>query len=391
MNAWTGLPDINKRRIAIFGCGLEGSSLFYRLKKAGFNIDYCIDNFRNEDFWGNPVCRLSDLGDSINHTFFYVSSRKYYGELKSQLDLLGLSEFDDYIKGGAFDRRVVMINANCYGPKIDSYLSNNAEFCSRFFVYDSTPVFDKKTDFSYRQLVKKCDVYIGQDIRDDNAVSPLLSDSFVKKEIKNDCIRIIIPNLVGMGKIIFPQSYYRNDPFNEDESLRYGMFPYGDRIIDKHYKEGKTKEEIILEIDKGATFSEAIIEEIYNSVVSKFRNRELNWDVKIIDFILENLDRTPIFYDLYHPSNLVYERMVGQILGILGVKDRSVHRMESSQNTFELFVYPEVAKKLGLSYVSSSYELRENTEYCLSRPMDYKEWIREYIAWCFERKEATSS
>lgn len=94
-----------KKRVAIFGCGMEANSLYYRMRNKGVYVDYFVDNYRTDKFWGNDVVRLSDI-ENVKDVFFYVSSPKYYDEIKKQLTGIGLSEFDDFVKGGCFDRKV---------------------------------------------------------------------------------------------------------------------------------------------------------------------------------------------------------------------------------------------------------------------------------------------
>ena len=267
-------------------------------------VDYFVDNYRTDKFWGNDVVRLSDI-ENVKDVFFYVSSPKYYDEIKKQLTGIGLSEFDDFVKGGCFDRKVVFLNANCYGSILAIYLGSNKEFVSKYFIYDVTPIQEKNASEFPDKLLSVCDVYLGQDIRKENKFGIQFSDEYIVERLRPDCKRIIFPNLVGMGKMMFIQSYYEAGGKNADAAMPYGFFPYGDSVIDRLYEEGYSAEEIIIEIAKGKFFSEEQIRSNFDEMVEQFKKRERNWDVKIVDYILENYRERQVFYDLYH--HLLYD------------------------------------------------------------------------------------
>lgn len=267
------------------------------------------------------------------------------------------------------------------------YLGSNKEFVSKYFIYDVTPIHEKNASEFPDKLLSVCDVYLGQDIRKENKFGIQFSDEYIVERLRPDCKRIIFPNLVGMGKMMFIQSYYEAGGKNADAAMPYGFFPYGDSVIDRLYEEGYSAEEIIIEIAKGKFFSEEQIRSNFDEMVEQFKKRERNWDVKIVDYILENYRERQVFYDHYHPTNVLYEYIAREILGQLNVSAKQL-ACPWEQDSYETFVYPEVARALEMKWWNDNCELRKQaTSYRFEAHMDYGEWVREYIAWCYERNK----
>ena len=372
-------------KIAVFGCGKEGHRLFYRMREDGVHVDYFVDNKRTEDFWGHKITRLDEI-DDLKDTFFYISSDRYYKEIREQLESKGLTEFDHFVKGGAYNKKTVMINGNCYVKAISLCLNSNAEFSKKYYIYDAVPVCEKDMKQT-EPLMKNCDVCIGQDIRVNNPFGEQCSDQYITQRLKPDCKKIVMPNLVGMGKMLYVQWDSCFNDKNTDVAIKYGEFPFSDRNIDKKYKEGCSIDEIVSLIESGHSFSEEEIDDIFVASVEKYREREKNWDIKVVDYILDSFKDHQMFYDPYHPTNALYEYISKEILKLLDIKSDEVF-MNIKHNPSELFIYPEVAKRLGLRYWKADDCVRRDVaDSIFPTPMSVRKWVESYIAWNYERNQ----
>ena len=373
-----------KRKTAILGCGMEGSALYYRMRMAKVFPDFFVDNYRTELFWGHHVNTLSDILSQDETPFYYISSEKYYPELKKQLLAHGLREFYDFCKGAAFNKKLVYINANCYAFMLQEGLNSVAEFNEKYYIYYATPFYLEPDEFSNDEYLKNCDVYIHQDVRRENPIGEKFSDEYTRKRISNKCKEIVVPNLVGMGKLYFQQAYYMEDDKNKEAGSMFGVFPQGDKALDELYKEIGDVTETIEKWNSTSFFTPEEILNTANEVIKKYKKREENWDVRIVDYIEENYKTRRMFYDLYHPSNEVYEVIVRGILSELGIEDRGI-AFDKSQNEYELPIYPEVAETLGLTFWEKEATIRRGSVFKFINNMDSKEWAREYLCWCYVR------
>ncbi len=156
-------------------------------------------------------------------------------------------------------------------------------------------------------------------------------------------------------------------------------------MVDRLYREGMTADEILDVLSGSDVLEDYDISINVERCFEKFREREKYWDIRIIDYIINNHTKKKLFYDLYHPVSEIYARITAQILKILGMNNTEVELPEK-QNEYELPVYPEVARKLGLEFWKKEQILRQGSMFKLEDVVDFEAWVKEYISWCYERK-----
>ena len=367
------------KRLAMFGCGFEGEKLYYQMKQRGVEFDCAFDNYKSGHFHDIKIVDIGMVKESLGKWLILVSSKQYYAEIREQLVAYGLKEFDNFMPGEMFDKKLVVINANCYGPLIQTFLNSNEDFVKKYYIYETIPIHANQEKKLNEIVVKKCDLFLHQDIREDNPYGYCFSDKYTSTLLKKKCISITIPNLVGMGKAFFPQGD-SNDRRNARADMPYGMFPYSDINVEVLAQKGYGTEQIISYIKNGRTYKRSEIADKFVCVVNKFIERERNWDVKIINFILENYKEKKVFYDINHPTNIVLEQIAQGILQILRIPEHPLE-CKCDLGRYEMPIYPEVRAALDLNYGGVKEQIRINSSAKFMN-MNMEEYIKEYIFWC---------
>ncbi|MBR5407634.1 MAG: hypothetical protein IK111_08330 [Lachnospiraceae bacterium] len=367
------------KEICIFGCGKHASHVFYRLKQDGYQIKYIFDNYIKKPFYGMPITRISECLDELNTMMILVTNDLYYKDVKEQLEKYGLKEFCDFIKADAYNKKIVFINGNCYSRYIGILLRRCEEFNNIYYVYDDTSILSHPNEID-SNLLRNCDVFIHQDIQMGNKYSDIFADAMTIPKLKKECISICIPNLVGFGGLLYPQAYFSDD-FEND------MFPNRDCIVDGLIKHGYSIDDIVNIVCTCKIFSDSMLMNEYKTIVSKFREREKEWDIKIIDYIVENFRSIKCFVDRAHPTDIVFRVIIKGILEILNIEyntlEYSIYNRDIFQGT-ENIIYPDVARFFKLQYWSEDYELRRFFPQKI-RAMNMEEYVREYIFEYYER------
>lgn len=373
---------MKKKKFALFGCGLEGEKIYYQFMRRGIRFDCIYDNYKTGHFYGNDILRIQEERSMLKDMYILVSSPVYYDEIKSQLEDYGLEEFKDFIIGASYGKKLTVVNGNCHGQIMCHFLNSSRQFRQKYFIYDIKPVFELGEEGLRKDLLQHCDLYIHQDIREDNSCGYRVSDKYARGLLKEGCVDITIPNLFGMGQAFFIQNCNNcyEGVIHDKKNLPFGMFPYGDMIIDRMLKEGEDFEKISSYIKSGKVFEKNAIEENFDKVILKFREREKNWDIKIMDYILDNYKDRKMFYDAKHPTNIVIHQIVRRVLEYIGICGDEI-ACQVNLGGYEMPIYPEVKDVLGLSYGGTDEMLRVETFCKLTEEMDIDEYIRQYIFW----------
>lgn len=379
---------INKRsydkqnNIVIMGAGVEAEKIYYSLHKCRNKVAFCLDNHKSGMFHGLHIRKPEDALEDLQRCVVLISSNKYYHEMGEQLRNLGLVEFKDYIKGRAYGKRIVYINANCYAQAYGKLLSSNSEFNEKYYVYYDTPLCDQESNI--KSIVENCDICLSQDVRENNKYGETVSLEWHKKNIRKGCRLIVVPNLVGFGRAIFPQCV-DNDEKNECEydALPYGVFPFADAFVDGQVKIGKDVNAIIDTIVSGEPLNVQEIKSEYGRIFEEFKKREECWDIRIMDYVEKNIKTSKVMLDLRHPSSDVLKRIASEILLKLGCEDVEVP-IDYTMDQYEIPVYPQVKRILGLKWDKRIKSSLLSLEDSLA---DINTYVRQYIYWCFERNQ----
>lgn len=370
------------RSFAVFGTGLEAVKCIYYLQEKGIEITYCLNNnCKVEQFCGCPVFEPDK--ENMRNVFILVASKEHvYPIISRQLEENGLSEFKDYIYYEWIDKKLVLLHGNCHMSIIKLFLLSSKTFSRQYSIYPNPLICENKKGKIEKAVLESCDLWIHEDIQTDNGYSYFLSDEYIRKFIRADAVEIVIPNLFGLGRAFFPQSgeNHRNNVIKNGGDVN-GMFPRADKVIDKCIEQGMNKEDIIGFCMRDDAISWVLIEENFNRYINKMRIREQGWDIKIVDYILENYKQQKLFYDMGHPVNKVLEVISAGVLEKLGINGESIFAYENLDG-HEDPVYPAVIKTLGMNWDNGL--LRKSLRgKRVHEDMDFRKYIEEYLWWCY--------
>lgn len=191
-----------------------------------------------------------------------------------------------------------------------------------------------------------------------------------------------MPNLYRLPKFLFPQiEAYSNGIKREF----YNFFPFKDKFIDKCYKD-KSIEEISSIVRDESLILHNLINDEFVEFIDKVRDRELEWDIKIADFLIENISKAQLFYDPGHPTPLVINYIAKGILSRVFDEKITIDNITDFYlDVHEVPVYSAVSAALKFEWNKSVYRKHGsvNTLKLNDKPLDLNEYIRQYINWNF--------
>jgi len=309
------------KRYILYGAGTEAEKFIYNYKDLLSQIEYCIDASKTGYFHNIPIYTLDTAPTLENHMILVTARWDLYKEIRNILFTKNLREFDNFIWCNYFDKKKVVINANCHGAAIEQYLNLSPYFRNHFCITPIPLIQENKAGSIDKSLLLDCDVFIHQDIQAANSISYYLSDEYIIPLLKNDCLNITIPNMVGMGNWCFP---------SQGKILR---FPNLDRnicfensVLEEAYSKGARTLMEFENFFNNYTYNPAELNALFSKDMEKIKQREPNWDIKMSSFILENYKEIPLFNDAGHPSKytmLYIAKIVAQLLGINDITDYS--------------------------------------------------------------------
>ncbi len=375
---------IGNRKIAIFGTALNSVRCTYYLKEKGIKIACYINNNREVGcFCDCPVYEIDELPQGM--FILVATSIEVYLSISKQLCGSGLREFQDYIYYEWLYKKIVLLHGNCHMAIIRSFLLSSETFRGRYSVYPNPEICNNSDRKIEKEVLYHSDVWIHEDIRLDNEYGYYLSDEYMRNQMKESVVEIIIPHLFGLGKLLFPQSDWnkRNDKIANGKDAN-GMFPYADKVIDRCVEQKMKKEEIIA-FCNGKCLDVESVKENFETYLHKIRERETCWDIKILDYILNNYKEKKLFFDMGHPTNDIFEKICLDILDMLHIEDKNIVA-EFSLDMHEEPVYPVVKDILGLKW-SDQFIRNGRVAKKACEKMDFREYIEEYLWWCYGRDD----
>lgn len=366
-----------EKRYILYGVGVEAEKFIFCNGDVLGKIKLCIDNNR-EEFYRIPVYKLSEMKDNWGGEQIIVAAgdEKMYFEMRQNLVDLGLIEFEDFVWTRAFRKKIVLVNANCHGSAVIKYLNLSPAFCKAYMVY---PVPEIQLNNEIPQnLLRNTDVYIHQDIRENNCVSYKLSDVYICPRLKQDVVNICIPNLVSMGKWMFPTLGKADRLMHSLSGPVHVLFR--DYVLDEAVNMcGSLEEYKAFWMNYKVDIAEH--EKNFNECMNKLHEREKNWDIKIFSFIKENYKKIPCFVDATHPSKYVMKEVGRQVANILGLNDIDDENYESTMGIC-VPILQDVLNYFDLNFIVSR-ELEK--EYLGKRVvLEVDDYIRAYLWWYHE-------
>lgn len=367
-------------KIVMFGAG-DQAVLDYYILREHYDIAYVLDNDEAKQLFYGKRVELPDESNVRQYFIVVCMNGENYLEVAEQLKSYGLKELRDFCPSGAMGKKIVLLHGNCHVRVLKQYMISSELFRSQYYIYPTPPVQCFGGGYIDEDVLGGCDVFIHQDIRKDNPYGEQVSDEYTVSRLNSKCKNITIPNLYrNFGKAFFPQEAW-NKSNRQNRNIAKGMFPYGDANVAKLVEQGIRDRDEIIGFLKGHVYSKEFIQERFEFYKEAILERQKNWDIKIMDYILNNYKSCKLFYDTEHPCNNVIKEICKGVFELLDIDCRSIKEVDANLGEYEEAVYPCVMEALGLAWDEKN--IREN-KFKLQQKMDFDEYYKEYLYWCYE-------
>ncbi len=301
--------------IRIFGNGRDADWFLFEHRGLFEDVECFITSNQRGVFRGKELKTLDDVNKDNAQIIVSASKIDTYNEIADMLDSKGYREYEDYIWTHMFEKKIVIVNANCHGSALIKYLNLSPTFRKEYFVYPVQEIQDNVTGEIPERILKKADVFIHQDIREANKISYKLSDNYTLKIINKNCVEICIPNFVGMAHYMFP---------NQGKLLtRSGTDFYEDIVLDKAVANVDHNLADVQKYWDEYVFDDATLDGAFEKDMEKIRIRQKNWDVPVYDYIANNYKKIAFFVDVGHPSSYLMKSIGKYVADAIGITDIS--------------------------------------------------------------------
>ena len=391
------MDGVRKKKI-LYGKGREASKFIYNYEckhgRRSFREDFIFvldNNSREGEQYRHLNCYKLEKAPDMRGCFIVIAIAGVdnYLTIKRLLEKRGYIEYSDFIYYTLYEKKQVVINANCHGGILIKYLMNSGSFREQYGIYPMKEIHFNDAGIS-EDVLKNTDLYIHQRIKNDNKYGYQYSDERCLRLLNKKARDFCIPNLWPLGgKGFFPtQIMEGNDEVRYDTELLF----YRDLLIDEAYNSvnNPTLEHVCNYIQT-YEYDCKEIKNNFNKALQKIKADEQHWDIKISDYIEANYKRIPMFIDVGHPSFELMQYMCIEICKNLGFNDIEDVNTDAMfpldyQIGYEVFMWPQVKKILGIEYSDEPVRLNRGTVLnyinpvpCCLLGMTNKEYIREYI------------
>lgn len=403
-----------KKSIVIWGAGTQGRAAYYRLNKQ-FNIIGFLDSDsekKNKKIvdgkrvldqekckkkfyiviacgrWMDVAHKLQEKGlnflvDFIPYNMF-LKKNIYLNDL---LDDFGAADTVLYLKEVKKTRKIALIYGNCQTEIISNMLEYNNDFEMQYMLVRVPQIHLYRDEDQIEQIFYKnkimqlIDLFIYQNVRENNRFYPRLGTDMILKQFNNHCRKMPIHNIYFDG--YFVQYDANNDRYFQN--LDQKDFPYTDGIVNTLLEEGKSVSEILDTICNENLYSEEEIQKKCKQSIENLKHREKYVEVPIVDYIENNYMKEQLFYTYNHPKNIVIYEYVKRILKALEIDkfdDFTEEELNMEFGTLRINnfpIFPCVIKSLGLK----KYESKVRISHISPKLIGIEEYIREYIYRCY--------
>lgn len=298
---------------------------------------------------------------------------------------LHLKEFDDYIIDKYYNRKIVVMYGNCHMGSLSEILDKCKPFTDEYVIYPIPLVCDvKSVDFFQHPVFRYCDLFIHQSIQINNRYGKAYASENIIQMLKDSCKVVSVPNVYHLPMCFFPQ--YTEDIELKKESTVF----FRDSIIDEYCKKHGGISDIVRAYKDANYYSQEFIEEKWNKFIDTIRKREVEWDVKISDFLINNANKKIMFYDPNHPTEIIIKFIAKGLLDLLGIKLEDATNIDNIMITkldsFEMPICQSVIDYFGMDYNLENRILRNSGVKRTKATMRLKQYIKQYISMIWQDK-----
>lgn len=297
-------------------------------------------------------------------------------------------EFENYLSEKYFGKKVVAIYGNCHTTAISEIMLMCPEFQDDYVVYPILPIHVvKSSEYFSHAVFKHCDVFIHQSIQLHNRYGEEFASENIFKKLKASCRIIAIPNVYHLPMCFFPQ--YTSD--TEFKNRNKETLFFRDTIIDECYAKGYSIKKIIAAYSDESAFDNEDLNHQFSEFIEKIRKREVDWDIKVSEFIQEHYQSVQLFFDPNHPTSFFIKYVCKEILKLLNVDFNGKEIDELKINELDSFEMPICyAVKKNFNMIFKEKEMRVTGRKIKNEKMYLVEYISQYTALEWQNKEVSA-
>ncbi|MBQ7496749.1 MAG: hypothetical protein IJU00_02770 [Selenomonas sp.] len=284
--------------------------------------------------------------------------KEEYEVHRDELRAQGLKEWKDFKWYKFADKKVCLISSNCHGPLLEKYLLTQKSFTDIYAIHPfmtfggymkaglHAPLDD--------ELLSGVDLLLYQHMSPDNTLSATYADENILHKVPEHCKCLSVPTFWPLGGVI-----HQTQTMNILKDIYgYDAF-YQDELLDAAY-ERVWKKDL-------STIADFLDEQELNSAESQMKadsflerlvRRDERWDVKIVDYVLQNYKTIPMFNDIGHPSaELMWEtgRRVMKLLGLTSNESQKQEYIDTYRLGRGGIIHTCVRQALGLNFWLSKF------------------------------------
>lgn len=378
------------QKVIFWGCGKIAREIYGKYKDV-ITLLYGISNnpkettFIPEEGREYQVKNPENKGKSREGMIIICSAE--YEKIAEQLCLLGYIPFVDFMDYELAEilwtgKSIVLLYGFCHLRGIEDCLKRAKHFSQKYapIYYPNYLFLNFYQQERLQYLIGHCSVFIyGLALSQENYRKNCAILGRLDSQVKTLCLQSIY-----FGGY-FPQKKRNYNRMNiyavRVERYNYTPFSYGDSWLNECIAAGMGLEDIIGTIEEKDVYERDFILKYAEEEWKRLKYQEAESDFKVVGFMEDTYRKTRLFRNEMHMENIVLIQCAAQILQYLGC-DTKMDAIDSPLlNCSQHFIYPCVAKALGLGWDVWQEELDLYT-YAGWIKVTMREYIQRYYETC---------
>ncbi len=414
--------------IVVWGCGQQGKKFVEQYKDI-YKIEFCVDSSikpqEEKYFEGYRVfhpCVLNDKQRKVviavcewesvvrqaiseygykmfenifPYTYITQDNKIVVLDMGFLAFIQSNEEREQAIKSFAQGRYICTTYGLCHMSVYKTILKGNYEFQSKYMLLD-IPNLNSMKDKNYHVL-KEDVIWQMSDVFICGMISKAISvrGNFpslveVSKKLKRGCTVIRISSAAFKG--YFPQQAENRNSSQDEKGIPIKQyFAWGDKNINRLYKQGKSIEEIKKIILDDDFYDKERCIQFFENELALLEREEAKCDVKIVDYIRRTAKHKVTHYSFTHPIPEIMLELARRLLSALDIEnnnlDKYIHQKFLRLDANEEIIYPSVLKALKLNEeIYMKRKVKPGHILFEGEKLSNEEYVEKYIEYVCECK-----
>lgn len=381
-----------KKKVIFWGCGKIAKEMYQKYKDE-ISFAYGISNNSKEVIFipesGMEYEVKKPENKRKNADGLIVICSADYERIAEQLLLLGYTPFVDFLDYQLADilwsgKKIILLYGPCHLRGVTDCLKEAKAFLERYIpvYYPNYMFLNFYQQERFQYLIHHCSVFVyGIAVSPENYRKNLAILGALEPDVKRICLHIVY-----FGGY-FPQKKRAFNNMNEfaikSEGADYTPFSYGDSWLNECIAGGMELDDVFDHIENQDIYEKDFVLKYIEGEWQRLKYQEQESDFKIAEYIEKNYRQMRLFRNEAHMENQILYQYAVQLLQHLDI-DSEINMPEIPlMNCSQHFIYPCVAKILGLQWDVWSEELDLYT-YAGWKKVTVREYIRKYYETCYE-------